>query len=272
MGDELTVHRDAGCARVVLNRPEVHNALSVTVLAELERVVAELDADDGVGVIVISGAGGRAFSSGFDLRDAGGGAARRGPRAYPDVPRPGRLPGFDAVARCAAPVVAAIDGYCLGGGLELAMLCDVRVATRSSTFGLPEPRRGLMGGAGLAHVSRAVPLGEALWLHLTGARMTAERAHQIGLVQALADDADGLDAQVDEVVAQILQGSPLAVRFIKRVVREGRELSVEQQWRFAEMFQFVMGGSEDAAEGPRAFAERRDPAWTRGQERPRPPG
>jgi enoyl-CoA hydratase/carnithine racemase len=260
---ELTVHRDAGCAWVVLNRPNVHNALSVALLAELERTVREVDADDSVGVIVISGAGGRAFSSGFDLRDAGGEGRPAVPGAYPDVTRQGGLPGFDAVANCATPVVAAIDGYCLGGGLELAMLCDLRIATRSSSFGLPEAHRGMMGGAGLAHLSRAIPLGEALWMHLTGARMTAERAHQIGLVQALADDADALDKQVGEVVAQILRGSPLAVQFIKRVVREGRELSIEQQWRFAEMFHFVLRSSEDAAEGPRAFAERRDPAWTR---------
>ncbi|GAA5050727.1 enoyl-CoA hydratase/carnithine racemase [Thermocatellispora tengchongensis] len=266
MSGGLDVEREAGCARVVLRRPEVHNALSLALLAELDRTLRELDADDDVGVIVLVGEGGRAFSSGFDLRDPSARGRRPVPHAYPDVTRQGELPGFDALERCATPVVAAIDGYCLGGGLELALLCDLRIATRGSSFGLPEPHRGMLGGAGLAHLSRSIPLGEALWLHLTGGRMSADRAYQIGLVQALADDAESLTRLTGEVAAQILRGSPLAVQFIKRIVREGRELSVQQQWRFAEMFNFVLRGSDDAAEGPRAFAERREPAWTR----PRP--
>jgi enoyl-CoA hydratase/carnithine racemase len=165
------------------------------------------------------------------------------------------------VDSCPKPVIAAIDGYCLAGGLELALYCDVRLATAQSVFGLPEPRRSLLAGPGLIHLSRMIPLGEALKMQLTGSPITAERAHQIGLVQELTEDRDELMARAGTLAAEIGECAPLAVRHIKRIVRESRSMPVDAAWEYAEPFYGDLAATEDAAEGPRAFAEKRPPRW-----------
>lgn len=237
-----------GCAWLTLNRPEVLNALNAEMLTALDKAVRAADEDDDIRVIVLQGAGGRAFSTGADLREAAPARARGRPRvrAYPQVTRPGEMPGFDALARCGTPVVAAIDGYCVAGGFELALLCDIRLASERSMFWISEPRLGMLGGPAVIHLSRAIPLGEAMWLHLTGQRMDARRAHQIGLVQEVAADREELDRCVRRVVENITAGSAPALEFVKRVVREGRDMSVEQQWRLSEMFNFVLRGTGDS--------------------------
>lgn len=231
-----------------LNRPRVHNALSPELLRRLDDEVRRADADPEVRVIVVAGTGGRAFSTGADLRHAAVDRARGAPelRARPDVIQPGAMVGFDALARCMTPVVAAIDGYCLAGGLELALLCDIRLATRASTFAVPEPHLGMLGGPAVVELSRAVPLGEAMWLHLSGERMSAERAFQIGLVAELLEDGHALEERVGVLVERIGAGSGVALEYVKHVVREGRELSRDQQWRFAAMYNAVLRGTHDS--------------------------
>lgn len=240
--EQLEVVIDGACARIVLDRPEVLNALSSTLLAELDEALRRVDVDERVRVVVLEGRGPRAFSVGADLHEVGPQRAAQRPRvrAHPDVTRPGALPGFDALMAMSTPVVAAIDGYCAAGGFELALLCDIRLATVASSFWLPEPRLGMLGGPALVELSRAIPTGEAMWLHLTGQRMSAQRAYDVGLVQQLADDREGLDACVAAVVEGVASASLNAVQFVRRVVRDGRELSVQQQWRFAEMFNLVL--------------------------------
>jgi enoyl-CoA hydratase/carnithine racemase len=171
------------------------------------------------------------------------------------------MPGFDALERCRKPVIAAIDGYCIAGGFELALCCDIRVATRQSSFGLPEPRRSMLAGPGLHHLSRMIPLGEALRLQLTGGRIGAERAWQIGLVQELAADRAELFAKAEALADEILACAPLAVQAIKQIVKRGRNLPVEYSWLLAEPYQERISRSADAVEGPRAFAEKRAPDW-----------
>ena len=128
---------------------------------------------------------------------------------------------------CWKPMIAAINGYCLAGGLEMALACDIRIATEPSRFGLPEPRRSLLAGYGLHNLSRMIPLGEALHMQLTGTHITAERAYQIGLVQRLVPDREALLAEADAVADEIVLCAPLAVQAIKKVVKTGRSLPPE---------------------------------------------
>src|SRR4051794_754552 len=153
-------------AYLTIDRPRAMNALNRDVMQRLTDAVHAFQEDDNLLVAVLTGEGGRAFSAGADLKEvaarAGDGAARTGGM----VPRQGSLSAYDALENCWKPVIAAIDGYCLAGGFELSLMCDIRVATRASTFGLPEPRRSLLAGPGLNNLSRMIPLGEALRMQL----------------------------------------------------------------------------------------------------------
>jgi len=167
----------------------------------------------------------------------------------------------DAVATCGKPVIAAIDGYCLAGGLELSLRCDIRIATEKSTFGLPEPRRSLLAGYGLHNLSRIIPLGEALHIQLTGAPITSQRAYDIGLIQRRVADRTALVKEADAVADEICLCAPLAVKAIKQIVKTGRNLPVEYSVKFAEPIHTIINGTEDRLEGPKAFAEKRKPNW-----------
>jgi enoyl-CoA hydratase/carnithine racemase len=259
-------------AYVTMNRPQAMNAINWDLRNALRDAFREIDRDDKVLAVVLAGAGGRAFSSGADLKEAatriaagedlvGNGGPAKAMSAYPAVAKAGAMPGVDDVNQCAKPVVAAIDGYCLAGGMELALYCDIRLATKQSVFGMPEPKRNLLSGPAFVHLSRMIPLGEAMKLHLTGAPIDSVRAYQIGLIQGVYEDRAALDAAVATMTAQILENSPLAVQFLKRIVKEGRDMTVEQQWRFAEMFAYTLGKTDDALEGPKAFVEKRKPNW-----------
>ncbi len=257
-------------AYITLNRPRQMNALNHELLGALAEAFQDADASEEVFVVILSAAGGRAFSAGGDLKDMAtriesgediGGRPRRAMSAYPAVAKAGAMPGFDDVNQCSKPVIAAIDGYCLAGGLEIALYCDIRLATRASTFAMPEPKRHLLSGPAFVHLSRMIPLGEALRMELLGEPMDSERAYQIGLVQGLYDDRAELEAAADLMADKILENSPLAVQFLKRIVREGRDMTVDHHWKFAEMFAFTLGQTEDALEGPKAFAEKRKPEW-----------
>jgi enoyl-CoA hydratase/carnithine racemase len=260
-------------AYIKLNRPKQMNALNHELLSALAEAFQDADAAEDVFAVILSAEGGRAFSAGGDLKDmanrikAGediggrGGRPRRAMSAYPAVAKAGAMPGFDDVNQCSKPVIAAIDGYCLAGGLEIALYCDIRLATRKSTFAMPEPRRHLLSGPAFVHRSRMIPLGEALRMELIGEPIDAERAYQIGLVQGLYDDRAELEAAADLMADKILENSPLAVQFLKRIVREGRDMTVDHHWKFAEMFAFTLGRTEDALEGPKAFTEKRKPDW-----------
>jgi enoyl-CoA hydratase/carnithine racemase len=245
----LSYRVEGGKARVALDRPAVHNALSTELRRHLADAFVAADRDDDVLVVILSGEGGRAFSAGGDVKELAQLAADPSRelrvRAHPRVAKPGALSGYDEVYACSKPVIAAIDGYCIGGGLELALGCDVRLATRASTFALPEPRRGMLGAYAMIHLSRAIPLGEALLLHLGAQPMTAERAYQVGLVQGVYEDRPALHGAVDALADAIVANAPLAMQFLKRVVRDGRDMTPEQQWRFSEMYSYEMHASAD---------------------------
>jgi enoyl-CoA hydratase/carnithine racemase len=258
-------------AYITLNRPHRMNALSMELLGALKEAFQEADADENVFTVILSGAGGRAFSAGADLKDMAsrmqsekdGNAGQATPpmTARPQVARGGFMPGFDDVNMCSKPVIAAIDGYCMAGGMEIALYCDIRLATRQSSFAMPEPKRNLLSGPAFVHLSRMIPLGEAMRIELTGDPVDAERAYQIGLIQGVYEDRAALEAAADEMADKISENSPLAVQFLKRIVKDGRDMTVDHHWKFAEMFAYTLGRTEDALEGPKAFAEKRKPQW-----------
>lgn len=245
-------------AYVVLNRPQAMNALSEPLRDSLVQALEAIAADETVRVVILGGEGGRAFSAGMDLKEMAQTDAASGPTTEGAISRSG---AFSALRDCRKPVIAAIDGHCVAAGLELALLCDIRVATAQSQFGLPEPRRSLLAGPGLHYLSRTVPLGEALLMQLTGSPISAERAYQIGLIQRVADTRDEMMGQADAIADEILLCAPLAVQAIKRVVRIARNVPPEYSEHFAAPIEEAVYGSEDRLEGPKAFAEKRDPQW-----------
>ncbi len=241
-------------AWITLNRPEIMNALNQEIRNAIAEAIRQSASNDDILVIIMTGEGGKAFSAGADLKAL----SQQGASVNPFLPQ---FPSDDVVDQCPKPIIAAIDGYCLGGGLELALRCDIRIATEKSRFGLPEPRRSLMAGYGLHNLSRMIPLGEALRIHLTGGHITAQRAYDMGLIQSLLADRNALFAEAELIASEIKLCAPLAIRAIKRIVKVGRNLPVEYSWKLAEPIAEQIAKSEDRLEGPRAFAEKRAPVW-----------
>lgn len=255
-GEALQYDKRGRKAYVTLNRPEAMNALTVAMVQSLGEAMKQAASDDDVLVVVVRGEGGRAFSAGIDLKEMSqGDAGGRKKDLYTTYA------GLMDVANFTKPLIAAIDGHCVAAGLELALRCDIRVATEQSKFGLPEPRRSLLAGYGLHHLSRMIPMGEALLIQLTGSPIGAQRAHQIGLVQKLAPDRESMLAEAEKIADDIVLCAPLAVQAIKAIVKTGRNLPVEYSYKFAEPIQQAVYASEDRLEGPRAFAEKRAPNW-----------
>jgi enoyl-CoA hydratase/carnithine racemase len=250
-------------AWITLNRPYAMNALDTDIFVGLRDALSQATDDPSVRVAVILGAGGRAFSAGADLKEI---AEFDADGVDPDAGQGQGMGGSQAFAALRAfpkPLIAAIDGYCLAGGLEIATLCDVRVATEQSTFGLPEARLGLMPDPGLVELTRLIPLGEAAHIQLTGRRLHAARAYDIGFVQYMVPDRSALLATVEELAADIALGSPLAVEAFKRVARQGHDLPIDYARRLRDELWDEIRRSEDRLEGPRAFAEGRPPEWKR---------
>jgi enoyl-CoA hydratase/carnithine racemase len=236
---------DGPVAHLILNRPKVLNAQDRAVRDGLVEGCRLAGQDPRVRVVILGGAGGRAFSAGADLKEMA---------AHPDLPPEEKFRHYRAVESMAKPVIAAIDGFCLAGGLELALACDIRLATAGSSFGLPEPRWGLTGGIGLIALSRMVPLGEAMLLHLTGAPIDARRAYEIGLVQRLLPDRAALDQECAALAGQICAGGSEAIAAIKDIVRTTRWQSPAAAESYAAEARTRMAATAAWREGPRAFA------------------
>lgn len=240
-------------AYITLNRPEVLNALNQELRDGLREALLDFRDDPDMLVAIMSGAGGRAFSAGMDLKD-------RAQRDAAGERRPGARQSIIDL-EVFKPIIAAIDGFCVAGGLELSLQCDIRIATEQSEFGLPEPRWSLTAGYGLHNLSRMIPLGEALYMQLTGRRITSSRAYQIGLIQEVAADRQALFALAERIADEVKLCAPLAVRAIKQIVYQGRNLPVEYSQKLGAPLSAQVHATEDAVEGPRAFAEKRRPVW-----------
>ncbi len=243
-------------ARVTINRPEVMNSLHPAANAELEQVWDDFAADDDCWVGILTGAGDKAFSAGNDLKWT----AEHG---MPHVPRTG-FGGLTARFDLWKPIIAAVNGVALGGGLEIALACDVIVAAEHATLGLPEPRVGLMAAAGGVHrLPRHVPLKVAMGMMLTGKPISAGEAARLGLVNEVAPKAQLMDV-AGRWAREITECSPLSVRATKQAALQGlgRPLADALTAPYEAVGQ--LWASDDAKEGPLAFAQKRKPRWRGG--------
>jgi len=235
---------------ITLNYPERLNALDFEAYGLLRELLARYQADASLRVAILHGAGGRAFSTGSDMRSDG----------WVDDASPVQVTEEPDDFRVTKPLIAAIDGYCLGGGLEWALRCDFRIATSRSSFGLPEPRNSTLAGFGLHHLSRVIPAGEALYMQLTGERIDAERALRNGLVQEVVEP-EALRSRVEEIAERILACAPLAVEAIKQTVWFNLSQGVGASYENTRHLAQRVSESEDARMGTRAFAEKRTVDW-----------
>jgi enoyl-CoA hydratase/carnithine racemase len=254
----ITYEKGGHIAYLTLNRPDVMNALHPPAHAECARALEDFEADVDAWVMIITGAGDRAFSAGMDLRYR----AQEGAASV--QPTPGGFAGLTNPrhARITKPVIAAINGYALGGGLELAMACDIVIAADNATLGLPEVKRGIIAGAGGVHrLPRQVPLKVAMGYLLTGKSMTAAEAERWGLVNEVVPAAELMDA-ARRWAAEIIEAAPLSVRASKEAAMLGLETSLEEAYNGSYPATQKMRGSNDSREGVVAFAERRKPNWT----------
>src|SRR5436190_4883200 len=257
MAEYVTVEQQDRIAVVTLDNPPV-NALSARLLEELEAELVRLDADDSTRAIVIRGAGERAFVAGADIKEFPSlreRAAEDGsPRGIQKVGA--RMDGMQT------PIVAAVHGYCLGGGLELAMACDIRVAAEDAQLGQPEIKLGLIpGGGGTQRLPRLVGHGRALLLNLTGDPISGPQAYEWGLVERAVPREELFDAAL-AIARTIAERSPHAVGVVKELAAATRGLPLDEGLRReAEAFMRCLR-SDDGAEGVASFVEKREPQWT----------
>jgi len=246
---------------ITLNRPEAMNAMNQEMSGEIVGACREAEQDESVGVVVLTGAGDKAFSSGMDLKERAGGlpvsfVERRQAKTAPEANTPTK-----AVAAITKPTIAAINGYAVGGGLELALACDLRIAAVDAKLGLAEVRRGIIPGAGgTQRLARVVGVARALELGLSGRLVDGAEAFRIGLVHQVVA-GDELFAAAERLAETLLKGAPLSLRFIKEAIRKGSELPLEEGLRLEADLSALIATTEDAKEGPRAFAEKREPVW-----------
>ncbi len=258
MGELIEVEQQDGhVALVTIDNPPV-NALNAALLDELSAELARLDADEATRAIVIRGAGERAFVAGADIKEFP--SLREAPREG------GSARGIQKVGaeveQMRTPVVAALHGFCLGGGLELAMACDLRVAAEEAQLGQPEIKLGLLpGGGGTQRLPRLVGRGRALLMNMTGDPISGSQAYDWGLVERVVPGEQLLDAAL-ELARTIAERSPHAIATIKRLAAETRDLPLAEGLRGeAEAFMRCLA-SEDGQEGVAAFIEKRQATWT----------
>ena len=236
---------------ITINRPQAKNAVNAAVSRGLADAMDRLDSDPGLSVGILTGAGG-SFCAGMDLK-----AFARGENVVVE----GRGMGFTERPP-EKPLIAAVEGYALAGGTELALATDLIVASKESAFGIPEVKRGLVaGGGGLLRLPQRIPYAIAMELALTGDNLSAERAHALGMVNVLAEPGSALQAAI-ELAERITANGPLAVAATKKIIVESRGWTPENMWREQTKILMPVFSSNDAREGAVAFAEKRAPKWT----------
>jgi enoyl-CoA hydratase/carnithine racemase len=243
-------------AEITLNRPDSMNAISTALGHQLIEACASIGSDPSVRAVVVSGAPGRAFCAGADLKERNGMTD-----AEILAQRPVMRAAFGAVRELPQPVIAAVHGFALGGGFELALSCDLIVADETAVFGLPEVTVGLVpGGGGTQLTQRRLGAGLAADLVLTGRRVSIDEAERRGLIDRRAPEGDAGKVAV-ELAVTIAGNSPVAVRAAKRAVRLGSGLSLEPALDLEENAWRTAATSADRREGIAAFAEKRPPNW-----------
>jgi len=238
-------------ARITLNRPQAMNALDTAARELLLAAMARVHDDPEIRVAILTGAGGRSFSAGADLKEwAQPGSAGFSGGSVADALSKESADEFFTI-RVAKPLIAAIDGYCLAGGLELALACDLRIATPASTFGLPEVQRGFPPG--VQRLVRAISLAPAMEMLLTGERVDAETALRWGLVSRVVPQEELLPA-AEALAERIAQNAPLATRVVKELALASPDQTLQQALQLGGVLRWIVGQTPEAQEGPRAFA------------------
>lgn len=245
--------RDGPVGIVTINRPKQLNALSATVLTEIAAALEAHDADDEVRAIILTG-GTEVFAAGADLKEFAA-------RTTADMMTSNRVTLFDRVRGIGKPVIAAVSGYALGGGCEVAMLCDMIVASETAKFGQPEISVGLMPGAGgTQRLVRTIGKAKAMEMVLTGAPIDAETAERIGLVNRVVP-VDQLLDEAKALALRIASKPPISVRFTKQAVLKSFELPLSEAVDYERKLFYLLFGTEDAHEGINAFIEKRRPTF-----------
>ncbi|MGH7875951.1 MAG: enoyl-CoA hydratase/isomerase family protein [Candidatus Binatia bacterium] len=248
-------------AYVTFNRPESMNAMNRQMTQDLIAACKQVEEDPDIRIAIFTGAGEKAFSAGMDLKERAESVIspieRRQQKLTNKIYTQAR-----AVAAITKPTIAAIRGYCVGGGLEFALACDLRVAAEDAKLGLTEVRRGIIPGAGgTQRLTRAVGVTKAMEMCLTGDTVSGVEAKSLGLVNNAVPSADVIKA-AEDLANRILKGAPMSVAFIKEAIKKGVELPLDEGLRLEADLSALIGSTEDAREGPRAFAEKRAPVWT----------
>jgi enoyl-CoA hydratase len=247
----VLTQRRGGVLLITLNRPEVRNAVNAALAEQLASALEQLDGDDSLSVGILTGTGGF-FSAGMDL-----GAFVRGESAWFGDR------GFAGITQRAAakPLIAAIEGFALAGGLEIALSCDLLVAAKGARMGIPEVKRSLIAAGGaLLRMPRRMPYHLVMELALTGDPLPAERFHDFGLVNRLTETGGAVDGAL-ELAQEIAKNAPLALIATKRILQEQFDWSTGEMWEKQGIITGPVFASEDAKEGSTAFKEKRDPVW-----------
>jgi enoyl-CoA hydratase len=246
----LSDQRD-GILIITINRPEARNAVNGDVASGIAAALDQLDADDDLRVGIVTGAGGY-FSAGMDLK-----AFMQGESPYANDR------GFAGITQRAArkPLIAAVEGFALAGGFEIALSCDLIVASREARFGIPEVKRSLVAAGGaLLRLPKRIPYHLAMELALTGEPISAQRAMEIGIVNRLVEPGSALDSAV-ELANQIVKNGPLALMASKEILQKAVDWDEAEGWAKQGELSGPVFTSEDAREGATAFAEKREPVW-----------
>ncbi len=259
MAEEVLTERRDGVLLITLNRPEARNAVNLPLAEGIAVALEELDSDDSLSVGVLTGAG-KGFCAGMDLK------------AFVSGERPwvGDR-GFAGIVRRASvkPLIAAIEGFAVAGGLEVALACDLIVAARGAKLGIPEVKRSLVAAGGaLLRLPRSLPYNVAMELALTGDSISAERAADLGLVNRLAEPGAAVEIAL-ALAGEIAANAPLALIASKRILQEQRDWSSAEMWEAQSTISEPVFTSEDAREGATAFAEKRPPGLARPVAQPR---
>lgn len=247
-------------AHLTMNRPEAMNALNRKMTEEIILACEEIGSRDDIRAAIVTGAGAKAFSAGLDLKERAAEEVslvqRRQARVAPKI-----AAHHQAIASLRKPAIAAVNGYAVGGGLEIALACDIRIGSTNAKLGLTEVRRGMIPGAGgTQRLPRVVGKAKALEMVLTGRVIEADEALKIGLLSRVVEP-EALIPTAEALAREILEGAPLALQFVKEAVNRGMEMSLEDGIKLEVDLSTMLRTTEDGSEGPRAFAEKRKPVW-----------
>lgn len=250
-GDEVIFKKDRTVAYITINREKAYNALNHAVMERLEKIFSDLEGDKEVIVVVITGAGQKAFVAGADIKEI----KEAGDKRTELIKKGQKI--FSKIRNSTKVVIAAVNGFALGGGCELAMACDIRIASENASFGLPETKLGLMPGyGGTQLLPRLIGIGMAKFMIFSGEPLSAKNAYQFGLVEKVCS-SENLMKEVDNVSRKISINGPLAVKACKKAINTGTTLSLDDALKLELEIYDTVARSDDAEEGIVAFLEKK---------------